>query len=616
MKSCLIYSTKPLLVESNLSENKPPDDLESLKQLFSNNSIQFIDSRSSKIIEPKDDYIIIVEDDYNDIGKFLKNSSECEEISSIIVCTDAYSLQKLLELFNREPDLLTLDFQLRDDGDFIEETSQLYSRVKQKWNKVPVIGITNYESQTHRDGIAQLIKIINQKWDSVYDKRIVWTSLPTILRDKIRISRLNRDIEKIKIEIDKKEQIIGDLEVKSKADYAQLYFNRTINIQSIEAVKPAEIYLKYNLVSGNSFTVKCLLFKALANARTDDPLIIAGPSGSGKDIIPKIIHDNSKRKTSNKYEVYDCTKADGADSNVVITTLFGAKKGTVTGVDPQQGVLKRNEGGTVFLDELHHLPKDIQIMLLRVIQNKEITPLGGAPEKINIRIIAGTNKDINQLVIDGQFHSDLYSRLCRDIINVPTLAQRGKQEIILIAKSYLEKYCEQNGIRNKRLSEEAIKKLSEYSYSNFHIRELEGVVGNAVKYVTADNITADDIVFDLPEFTTSEVKSQDLVSPLNKIAIQPFQMNRSKQWLWCIIRAIEKIKGKSNISSRDLIKVFVSPSNGTYGSDASFSPALKEHIDNILLLLETTEFEEHKENIMKLSVIRWAYQKKTQREQK
>jgi DNA-binding NtrC family response regulator len=610
MKSCLIFSKKPAFYESNLSENESQYGLKGLEQLFSNNSIQFVDSKSAKIIEPKDEYIIIVDDDYEDIGKLLKNSSECGEISSIIVCTDAYSLQMLLELFKREPDLLTLDFQLRDDGDFIEETSQLYSRVKQKWNKVPVIGITNYESQTHRDGIAQLIKIINQKWDSVYDKRIVWTSLPTILRDKIRISRLNRDIEKIKIEVNRKEQIIEDLEAKKNADYAQLYFNRSINIQSIEAVNPAEIYRKYNKVSGSSFAVKCLLFKAIANARTDDPLIVAGPSGSGKDIIPRIIHDNSSRKHSKKYEVYDCTKANGADPKVIITELFGAVKGFIHGTDAQPGVFKRNNGGTVFIDELHHLPLEVQSMLLRVLQNKEITPLGGIPEKIDVRIIAGTNKDINQLVSEGKFHSDLYSRLCRDIINVPTLAQRGKQEIIQIAKFYLQKYCDQNKIKNKTFSEEAIRKLSEYSYSNFHIRELEGVVGNAAKFVTADNITENDIVFDLPEFITSEVMSQDLVSPLNKNAIQSFQMNRSKEWLWCIIRAIEKIKGKSNISSRDLIKVFVSPSNGTYSSDASFSPALKEHIDNILLLLENTEFEEHKENIMKLSVIRWAYQKK------
>jgi DNA-binding NtrC family response regulator len=279
-------------------------------------------------------------------------------------------------------------------------------------------------------------------------------------------------------------------------------------------------------------------------------------------------------------------------------------------VDPQQGVLKRNEGGTVFLDELHHLPKDIQIMLLRVIQNKEITPLGGAPEKIDVRIIAGTNKDINQLVINGQFHSDLYSRLCRDIINVPPLAQRGKQEIILIAKSYLQKYCEQNGINYTKLSEEALKKLSDYSYSNFHIRELEGVVGNAAKYVTDETINEPDIVFDLPEFTTSEVMSHETKSSSNNNALKSFQMNKSKQWLWCIIKAIEKFQDKSKISSKEIITVFQSPSNGTYGSDASFSPALKEHIENILLLIETTEFEEHKENVLKLSVIRWAYQKK------
>lgn len=620
MTSCIIYSKNPPLYKSNLEENTPEFNLNALNKLIKGEKeIEFVNSKTEKAKKLKNDYVLIIEDDFDTIAKLIKYSCDSGEVANTLICTDADSAHSFLKDTPKEPDLITLDFQLRNDDQFIEETTKLYQEIKLNWKNVPVVGITNFETKSNRKGITELIKLINGFSDSVYDKPFIWNALPTILRDKIRITHLNRDIKKIKLESEKKEQLIETLEAKSNADYAQLYFNRKIEVTKIEAIKPAEIYRKYNLVSSNSFVVKCLLFKALANAATDDPVIISGSSGSGKDIIPKVIHDNSSRKHK-KYEVYDCTKADGADTNIVLTALFGALKGSATGVDAQLGVLKRNNEGTIFLDELHHLPMDIQKMLLRVIQNKEITPLGGKPEAIDIRIIAGTNQDINQLVSDGKFHSDLFSRLCRDIINVPTLAQRGKEEITLIAKSYLQKYCESNHIDHKNFTEKAIQKLTDYSYPSFHIRELEGVVANAAKYVSGKTIDEDDIVFELPEFTSTtnskRYTKNETSSSNNHDALKAYSRNKSKEWLRCIITAIGELKGKENITSREIITVFVSPSGGSYGSDASFSPAIKEHIENFLFLLDTDEFIKQKEEALKLKVIRWAYEKQISKRSK
>jgi DNA-binding NtrC family response regulator len=620
MTNCIIYSKNPPLYKSNLEENTVEFNLNALNKLIKGEKeIEFISSKTETVKNPKNDYVLIIEDDFNTIAKLIKYSFDSGEIANTIICTDASSTSTFIQSISKEPDLITLDFQLRNDDQFIEETTKLYQEIKLKWKDVPVVGITNFETKSNRKGITELIKLINGFSDSVYDKPFIWNALPTIFRDKIRITHLNRNIKAIKLESEKKEQIIENLEAKSNSDYAQLYFNRKIELKKIEEIKPTDIYRKYNLVSSNSFPVKCLLFKAITNSATDDPVIVAGQIGSGKDIVPKIIHDNSKRKYK-PYEVYDCTKADGADTNVVITSLFGAVKGFIHGTDTQPGVLKRNNEGTVFLDELHHLPLDVQKMLLRVLQNKEITPLGGVPEKIDVRIIAGTNQDINRLVSEEKFHSDLYSRLCRDIINVPTLAQRGKDEIIIIAKSFLQKYCERNSITHKGFSMEAINKLSEYTYPNFNIRELEGVIANAAIYVSGNIINEDDIVFDLPEFSTSNPSPKDQRNETTNFAsndaLKSFQMNKSKQWLSCIIRAIDQLGDKPDISSREIIKVFVSPSNGTYSRDASFSPAINDHIENFLSLLETSEFHDHKETVLKLNVVRWAYEKKLKNSKK
>lgn len=614
MTSCIIYSKNPPLYKSNLEENTPEFNLNALNKLIKGEKeIEFVNSKTEKAKKLKNDYVFIIEDDFDTIAKLIKYSCDSGEVANTIICTDADSAHSFLKDTQKEPDLITLDFQLRNDDQFIEETTKLYQEIKLNWKDVPVVGITNFETKSNRKGITELIKLINGFSDSVYDKPFIWNALPTILRDKIRITHLNRDIKKIKLESEKKEQLIENLEAKSNADYAQLYFNRKIEITKIEAITPADIYRKYNLVSSNSFVVKCLLFKALANAKTDDPLIVAGAIGSGKNEIPKIIHDNSSRKHS-KYEVYDCTKADASDPKIIVTELFGAVKGFIQGTDAQPGVLKRNNNGTIFLDELHHLSLDVQKMFLRVIENKEITPLGGKPETIDVRIIAGTNQNINQLISDGKFHSDLYSRLCKDIINVPTLAQRGKDEIILIAKSYLQKYCEKNKIENKSFSSEAIQKLSEYAYPHYNIRELEGVIANAVKYVSANIISDADIVFDLPEFTSSsQIPDQKKVEPKGTTtdnALKSYEMSKSGKWLLCVINAIKSVDAAEKISSRSVIKVFVSPSGGNYTSEQSFSQAINEHIENFLFLLETPEFQEHKAIAMKLLVIRKAYQNK------
>ncbi|NAS11492.1 sigma 54-interacting transcriptional regulator [Poritiphilus flavus] len=211
-------------------------------------------------------------------------------------------------------------------------------------------------------------------------------------------------------------------------------------------------------------------------APTDTTVLITGESGTGKELLARAIHENSSRKNRPLIKINAAT----LPSELIESELFGHKKGAFTGaVEDKIGKFKLADGGTIFLDEIGELPLSLQPKLLRFLQEGEFDELGSNKTiKVDIRVIAATNRDLEKMVADGKFRVDLYYRLnVFPIYNIP-LRER-KDDIPVLAKYFLEKYSNKAGKAFRRLSKKTITALMNYNYPG-NIRELENLIERAV----------------------------------------------------------------------------------------------------------------------------------------
>lgn len=215
--------------------------------------------------------------------------------------------------------------------------------------------------------------------------------------------------------------------------------------------------------------------EALERARmvgpTDTSVLILGESGTGKEMIAQSIHKVSARR----YKPFVVVNCGTLPANLIESDLFGHEKGAFTGaVTRREGKFELADGGTIFLDEIGELPLELQVKFLRVLQEKEIEPVGGKPRKINVRVLAATNKDLEEEVAAGRFRIDLYYRLNVFPLMMPSLRER-KEDILALANYFLKKYSAQTGKLTPTLSEEAAAMLLNYNWPG-NIRELENTI--------------------------------------------------------------------------------------------------------------------------------------------
>ncbi len=210
-------------------------------------------------------------------------------------------------------------------------------------------------------------------------------------------------------------------------------------------------------------------------AQTDFPVLITGESGSGKDIMAKEIHRQSKRK-GKPFMVQNCS---AIPDTLLESELFGYKKGAFTGAtQDKKGLFEAANGGTVFLDEIGDMDMHLQARILRVIQNKEIKPLGGSETKqVDVRIITATNKDLSREISEKRFREDLFYRLNVLPLHLPPLRER-RDDIPALLEYFLKKESVSVGKKPKQFSKDTVNWLMEYPWRG-NIRELE----NFVKYV-------------------------------------------------------------------------------------------------------------------------------------
>lgn len=228
------------------------------------------------------------------------------------------------------------------------------------------------------------------------------------------------------------------------------------------------------------------LVERIAPARST--ILITGESGTGKEVIAKQIHQSSLR-AENPFVVVNCSNIP---SELLESELFGHTKGAFTGaVSAKKGLFEVADSGSIFLDEIGDLRPEIQVKLLRVIQEREFTPLGETtPLSVDVRIIAATNVDLKEAVKSGVFREDLYYRLSVVPIELPPLRER-KQDILPLTKHFIAKYNEENARTiSDKLSPEVLSLLENYYYPG-NVRELENIVERAVVIAPTDELTAD-----------------------------------------------------------------------------------------------------------------------------
>ena len=223
---------------------------------------------------------------------------------------------------------------------------------------------------------------------------------------------------------------------------------------------------------------------------TDSTVLINGQSGTGKELIARAIHFNSLRREK-QFVPVDCAVLS---ENLLESELFGHVRGSFTGaVSTKPGLFEIADGGTVFLDEVGNISLSIQAKLLRVLQEREFTPVGGTKvKKVDIRLIAATNKNLEKMIREESFREDLYYRLNIVPVHLPSLKER-QEDIPPLASHFLKKYSEEMGKAIKGFTPEAMERLLRYPWPG-NVRELENVIERSVVMVDGEMVRPEHLI--------------------------------------------------------------------------------------------------------------------------
>jgi DNA-binding NtrC family response regulator len=268
-----------------------------------------------------------------------------------------------------------------------------------------------------------------------------------------------------------------------------LYLHKNRPAEEIDthpSQKSAPVVLRpeFGYLIGKSPKFLAALEKAEMVGPTETSVLILGESGTGKELIAHTIHKVSSRK----YKPFVVVNCGAIPGNLVESDLFGHEKGSFTGATTKRkGKFELADGGTIFLDEVGELPLELQVKFLRVLQEREIEPVGGKPTKINVRILAATNKDLEEEVAAGRFRIDLYYRLNVFPLIMPALRER-REDIPLLANYFLKKYNSEDK-PPPVLSAEATDMLMRYNWPG-NIRELENSIQRNIVLAKSNVIEA------------------------------------------------------------------------------------------------------------------------------
>ncbi len=268
---------------------------------------------------------------------------------------------------------------------------------------------------------------------------------------------------------------------------------KTSLIRQIDHLKK-EISGKYEFeksIIGSSPAIKQIFGLLEKACSTNISVSISGETGTGKELVAKAIHYNSRRKN----KPFVAVNIAAIPRELMESELFGHEKGAFTGaITRRVGKFEEADGGTLFLDEIGDMEASLQAKLLRVLQEREVTRIGGNQViKLDVRIISATHKDLAEEVKTGKFREDLYYRLLGLPIHLPPLRERGN-DVILIAKHFLDQFTTENQMQRFKISPEAQEKLLRYPFPG-NIRELKSIIELAAVMATDQEIRPQDISF-------------------------------------------------------------------------------------------------------------------------
>jgi DNA-binding NtrC family response regulator len=290
------------------------------------------------------------------------------------------------------------------------------------------------------------------------------------------------------------------LKVKRALDNRELFFRQQSMEEELDRRK------QFSSMTGNSPNMRAVFDTMSRAAPTKASILITGESGVGKELVADAIHELSPRKAMPLIKVH-CA---ALSATLLESELFGHEKGAFTGaVSRRRGRFELASGGTLFLDEIGEIDQNIQIKLLRVLQEKKFERVGGEQTvEADVRIIAATNKDLKAEIEKGNFREDLYFRLNVVNIHVPPLRER-KDDIPLLAASFLKDFAKENGKSIDGIDEKTRARLYAYDWPG-NIRELRNCIESAVVMCQSNIITADDLPPALREAVHSPQGEQDI----------------------------------------------------------------------------------------------------------
>jgi DNA-binding NtrC family response regulator len=269
----------------------------------------------------------------------------------------------------------------------------------------------------------------------------------------------------------------------------RLFENRDVLLEN--KILRNEINSQYDFKNfiGKSEVMKSVFDTIKTVADADSTVLITGKSGTGKELVARALHFNSKRKEK-PFIAFNC---GAIAENLLESELFGHRRGSFTGaLADKDGFIKAADRGTLFLDEISEMPLNLQVKMLRFIQEKEFNPVGQAkPIKADVRIVASSNRELREEVKKGVFREDLYYRLNVVEIQLPPLKER-KEDVPLLADYFLNKYRSEMNKKIKGFDDSVIRALMNYDWKG-EVRELENIVERAVIFCKGSFITLNDL---------------------------------------------------------------------------------------------------------------------------
>ncbi|MCD4697628.1 MAG: sigma-54 dependent transcriptional regulator [Bacteroidales bacterium] len=429
--------------------------------------------------------IFVVEDDewYN---RLLVHTLSLNPDYEII---NFFNGRDCIDSLHLAPDVITLDYRLPDMTGL-----DILKNVKTDFPDIQVIMISE---QGDIDTVVDLLKY--GAYDYIVKSEDIKERLLNTVRNLQKGAGLKKEIKTLRKEIQKKYD-----------------FRKTIIGESPAIKKVFE-----------------LINKAI---ETNITVTVTGETGTGKELVAKAVHYNSKRKNNQFVPV----NVAAIPADLIESELFGHEKGAFTGASYRRiGKFEEAHGGTLFLDEIGEMDPNFQAKLLRAIQEKEVSRIGSnKPVKTDCRIIVATNKNLHEEVKSERFRKDLYYRLLGLPIELPPLRDRDK-DILILANAFVSGFCEENDIKSKSFSEPAKKKLLSYEYPG-NIRELKSVVELAAALANTDVIEPADLIFD-PDDPLPDMLSEDLT-------MREYNLRILKAFLLKYDDNLQKVADKLDIS--------------------------------------------------------------------